>query len=70
VVQLQHVFASCSCLRAALTVNSDASPAPFSIRISLKPALSSVFTTVGVMATRFSPSKVSLGTPVASNIWC
>jgi hypothetical protein len=46
-----------------LTVNSDRSPAPASTTTSLKPCFSSVLTTVGVMATRRSPSKISLGTP-------
>ncbi len=46
-----------------LTENSAAAPASASTTTSLKPCFSSVCTTVGVTATRRSPSALSLGTP-------
>jgi len=49
------------------TVNFAPAPAPFSIRIPLKPALTRVETPVGLSATLFSPAKLSLGTPAASS---
>mmetsp|Transcript_1350 Transcript_1350/g.2939 ORF Transcript_1350/g.2939 Transcript_1350/m.2939 type:complete len:240 (+) Transcript_1350:772-1491(+) len=47
--------------------NSAAAPAPLSTSTSLNPSFSSVATPAGVMATRFSLGKVSLGTP--TEIW-
>jgi hypothetical protein len=51
-----------------LTEKPEASPAPFSTMISLKPCFKKVLTDAGVTATRFSPSEdSSLGTPAHKN---
>jgi hypothetical protein len=53
--------------RYASSLQLAESPAPVST-MTLKPSLISFSTTSGTVATRFSPAKTSLGTPISSDI--